>query len=64
MMGPSDPLGWAKLPKSREAITAVHELAVKDRRFRAIWTQLVKEGVATSGGQPLQVWDGTQWVKL
>ncbi len=34
MIGPADPLGWAKKPRSRDAIANVHELSSKDRRFR------------------------------
>lgn len=64
MMGPSDALGWAKQPRSREAIAAVKELAGKDRRFRAIWEALVKAGVATPDGKPLEIWDGQQWIKV
>jgi hypothetical protein len=64
MIGPSDPLGWAKQPRSPEAIAAVKELAGKDRRFRAIWAALVEAGVATAAGKPLEVWNGRQWIKV
>lgn len=62
MMGPSDPLGWAKLPKSQQAIEAIFDLARRDRRFRAIRDEHIANGVASKTGRPLQVWDGRQWV--
>jgi hypothetical protein len=64
MIGPSDPLGWAKQPRSPEAIAAVKELATKDRRFRAIWAVLVEDGVATAAGKALQTWNGRQWIRV
>ncbi len=64
MMGPSDPLGWAKNPRSREAIAAIRELARKDPRLRAIWHVLVEEGVATDAGTPLKVWHNENWIDL
>lgn len=64
MIGPSDPLGWAKNPKSREAIAAIHDLSRRDRRFTAIWEQLVQEEVATAAGRALKVWDGQRWQSL
>jgi hypothetical protein len=62
MMGPSDPLGWAKLPKSSQAIEAIFELARRDKRFRVIRDEHIANGVASKTGRPLQVWDGRQWV--
>lgn len=62
MIGPADPLGWAKKPRSREAIANVHELSSKDRRFRKIWQDLVEARVATPEGKPLALWDGLKWV--
>lgn len=62
MMEPSDPLGWAKLPKSQQAIEAIFELARRDRRFRVIRDEHVANGVASKTGRPLQVWDGARWV--
>lgn len=64
MIGPSDVLGWAKKPRSRDAIANVKELSGKDRRFRKIWQDLVEARVVTPDGQPLALWDGFKWVTL
>lgn len=64
VIGPSDHLGWAKKPKSREAIERIKDLSTRDRRFISIWRKLVDEGIATETGRPIVLWDGTQWVKL
>lgn len=64
MIGPADPLGWAKKPRSREAIANVHELSSKDRRFRKIWQDLVEARVVTPEGKPLALWDGMKWVTV
>ncbi|WP_300335643.1 hypothetical protein [Accumulibacter sp.] len=64
MIGPSDPLGWARQPRSTAAIRAVFELSTKDRSLRAIWAALVAAGVATADGKPLAIWDGGQWVTV
>ncbi len=64
MIGPADPIGWAKQPRSPAAIAAVKDLAGKDRRFRMIWAALVEAGVATPEGKPLETWDGKQWIKV
>lgn len=64
MIGPADVLGWAKKPRSREAIANVRELSSKDRRFRKIWQDLIEARVVTAEGQPLALWDGTKWVTI
>lgn len=64
MMGPADPLEWARHPRSREAIAAVQNLAGRDRRFREIWDKHVRDGVVTDRGTPRVVWDGAQWRAL
>ncbi len=53
MQGPSDHLAWAKHPASPTAALAVHELAQKDRRFRAIWQVLLAEGIVDKNGRLL-----------
>jgi hypothetical protein len=64
MMGPADALGWAKKPRSREAIANVRELSSKDRRFHKIWQDLVEARVVTPEGKPLVLWDGLKWVAI
>jgi hypothetical protein len=64
MMGPADALAWAKRPQSREAIANIRELSRKDKRFMAIWEQLVADKIVTADGKPLALWDGKQWSDL
>lgn len=64
MIGPADMLGWAKKPRSREAMAQVQELAGRDRRFVAIWERLLRIGAVSAEGAVRLLWNGTQWVKV
>lgn len=61
MLGPSDPLAWAKYPRSFEAMQAVREGAKKSRRLRAIYEEHVASGVCDKDGKLLLIWDGAIW---
>lgn len=64
MNGPADPIGWAKHPRSREAIAVVKELATRDRRFAAIWAVYLTDGIVSEAGNPLQIWNGQRWADV
>lgn len=61
MNGPADPLGWAKQPRSPQALAAVVRLAQSDPRFRAVLAGLVRQGVASEDQRLLRRWCGTEW---
>lgn len=62
-MPPTDPLDWAKHPRSPEALRRLVQAAKGDRELYRIFNQLIDNGVCTASGMLLQCWDGTRWVK-
>ncbi|MCM8595136.1 hypothetical protein [Accumulibacter sp.] len=62
MAGPSDPLGWARQPRSQLALDSAFKLAERNRELRAIVKALVGQGISTADGKLLRQWDGTQWL--
>lgn len=61
MKGPADELGWAKKPRSQEALDAVFTIAGRDKRFASIRDKLIKNEIATAEGKLLYRFDGHDW---
>ncbi len=62
-MGPTDPLEWAKHPRSEAALRSIVEGSKKSRRLRAILEELKATRVCTPDADRLLVrWDGARWV--
>lgn len=61
MLGPADPLEWAKHPRSQAAMKLVQEGAETHRHLRAIFSAHLASGVADARGNLRMRWDGTQW---
>lgn len=61
MPGPSDPLEWARRPRSHAAMQAIRDGAQSDRKLRAIYQAHIASGVCDDRGNLLQRWDGQRW---
>lgn len=59
-----DHLGWAKYPKSKQAIDLLKAGAMEgDKRLEEILAWHIRDGVCDDHGNLLQVWSGGQWVR-
>lgn len=62
-MPPTDPLDWAKHPRSPDALRVLVQAAKNDRVLYRILNDLVAQKVCTAAGVLLFRWDGSRWVK-
>lgn len=61
-MAPTDPLEWARHPRSEAALHVLVRGAKSSRRLRAILEELQEIGVVSpDGGRLLAHWDGVRW---
>ncbi|MER2545902.1 MAG: hypothetical protein ABTS16_21115 [Candidatus Accumulibacter phosphatis] len=61
MIGPSDPMAWAKFPRNQVTMGMIREGAKKDRRIGAIYREHIAGRVCDDRGNLLKFWDGATW---
>lgn len=61
MIGPSDPLAWAKYPRNQVAMNFLREGAKTDRRLKSLYRAHIAGRVCDDRGNLLKYWDGADW---
>jgi hypothetical protein len=61
MIGPADPLEWAKHPRSQAAMEVIARGAKENRQLRRLLEAHIQSGVCNEAGKLLSRWDGQKW---